>query len=210
MGVIKILTRVYFVRHAQPMHDWEEDRTRPLTEDGLLDCNRVTEVLKDIEINYYISSPYKRSIDTIKDCAKVHCLEIVTDERFREREKGKEGNNFGMFRERWKDFNYHEIGGESLNMVQNRNIEVLLDVLRNHDGQNIVIGTHGTALSTIINYYEPSFCCDNFLRIIDYMPYIIRLDFEGINYIGKEELLIIEKEFTSKNRADKKVVRKPF
>ena len=23
------MTRVYFVRHAQPEHDWEEDRTRP-------------------------------------------------------------------------------------------------------------------------------------------------------------------------------------
>ena len=22
------MTRVYFVRHAQPEHDWEEDRTR--------------------------------------------------------------------------------------------------------------------------------------------------------------------------------------
>ena len=28
------MTRVYFVRHAQPEHDWEEDRTRPLTEEG--------------------------------------------------------------------------------------------------------------------------------------------------------------------------------
>ena len=26
------MTRVYFVRHAQPEHDWEENRTRPLTE----------------------------------------------------------------------------------------------------------------------------------------------------------------------------------
>ena len=23
------MTKVYFVRHAQPEHDWEEDRTRP-------------------------------------------------------------------------------------------------------------------------------------------------------------------------------------
>ncbi len=28
------MTRVYFVRHAQPEHDWEEDRTRPLTKKG--------------------------------------------------------------------------------------------------------------------------------------------------------------------------------
>ena len=29
------MTRVYFVRHAQPEHDWKEDRTRPLTEEGI-------------------------------------------------------------------------------------------------------------------------------------------------------------------------------
>lgn len=28
------MTRVYFVRHAQPEYAWKEDRTRPLTEEG--------------------------------------------------------------------------------------------------------------------------------------------------------------------------------
>ena len=32
------MTRVYFVRHAQPEHDWKEERTRPLTEEGKLGC----------------------------------------------------------------------------------------------------------------------------------------------------------------------------
>ena len=29
------MTRVYFVRHAQAEHDWNEDRTRPLTEEEI-------------------------------------------------------------------------------------------------------------------------------------------------------------------------------
>jgi len=85
-----------------------------------------------------------------------------------------------------------------------RNIEALIEVLNNHHGKNIIIGTHGAALSTILNYFEPSFCCEDFLRIIDYMPYMIRLDFEGTNYIGKEEILFIAKEYEGKNRADKR------
>lgn len=28
------MTKVYFVRHAQPEHDYLDDRTRPLTEEG--------------------------------------------------------------------------------------------------------------------------------------------------------------------------------
>ena len=52
-------------------------------------------------------------------------------------------------------------------------------VLRNNQEKNIVIGTHGTALSSIMNYYKPEFGCNDFLRIIDWMPYIVEMDFEG-------------------------------
>ena len=41
------MTRVYFVRHAQPELDWKEDRTRPLTEEGKKDSAIVLEFLKD-------------------------------------------------------------------------------------------------------------------------------------------------------------------
>ena len=197
------MTRVYFVRHAQPEHSWEDDRTRPLTKDGVKDSKMVTKVLKNIRVHCCYSSPYKRSFETIKESAKVHDLDILTDERFREREKGPNGNIFGMIQKRWNDFDYHEEGGESLNVVQKRNIEALIEILSKHKDENIVIGTHGTALSTILNYFEPSFCCDDFLRIIDYMPYIIRLDFDGTKYIGNEELLIVEKKFEGNNRAGK-------
>lgn len=66
-----------------------------------------------------------------------------------------------------------------------------------------MIGTHGTALSTVLNYYDLSFKCEDFLRIIDWMPYIIELDFEGEKLIEKKEHFHIEKEYKGKNRADK-------
>ena len=28
------MTKIYFVRNAQPEHAWEDDRTRPLTGEG--------------------------------------------------------------------------------------------------------------------------------------------------------------------------------
>lgn len=78
------MTNVYFVRHAQPEYNWEEDRTRPLTKEGLGDIKKVTEIFTNFKIDLYLSSPYKRSIDTIKDSAKVLSMDILTDERFRE------------------------------------------------------------------------------------------------------------------------------
>jgi len=197
------LTSIFFVRHAQPVHSHEDDRTRPLSMGGIADSKKVTEFLSRFSIDFFISSPYKRSMDTISESAKMANMKIHTDERLRERQKGDDGNNHGLFRKRWADFNFHEQGGESLAIVQKRNMDALFDILANHKNKNVVVGTHGTALSTILNYYNPSFACDDFLRIIDFMPYIVRLDFDGETYIQQEELLVVEKEFVGTNRADK-------
>ena len=203
------MKRVYFVRHAQPEYNWKEDRTRPLTEEGKKDSAIVHEFLKDKKIDAFYCSPYKRSMDTIAEAAIFFRKEIIADERLREREKGPNGNNNGMFQKRWADHDYHEDGGESIAMVQKRNMEALNkilsdNILSDNTNKEIVIGTHGTALSTILNFYDRNFGCEDFLRIIDWMPYIIELDFEGNKLVGKQEHCHVEKEFKGKQRADKR------
>ncbi len=195
------MVKVYFVRHAQPDHVWEDDRTRPLTDEGREDSKKVLEFLKDKKIYKFYCSPYVRSKDTIADAARYFGKEIATDERLREREAGRAGNAQGMFQKRWADLEFHEDSGESIGMVQRRNIAALKDILKDcGDAEDIeiVIGTHGTALSSILNYYEPSYNCDSFLRIIDWMPYIIELDFEGDRCVGKREHLYVKKEYRGK------------
>ena len=189
------MIKIYFVRHAEPVHSWKEDRTRPLSKEGETDSKAVTGFFSKIPINAFISSPYKRSVDTIKESAEQFGMPITTDERLRERQQGAGYKNYDMIRKRWADFNYCEDGGETLNSVQKRNIEALHEILLKNDEMNIVIGTHGTALSTILNYYDSSFNIDSFFRIIDFMPYILRIDFEGVSFISKEEMLIIEKPY---------------
>lgn len=198
------MTKVYFVRHAQPEHEWKKDRTRPLTEEGKRDAAIVLEFLKDKKIDVFYCSPYKRSIDTIADAAAFFGKEMITDERLREREKGPDGNNYGMFQKRWADHDYHEDGGESINMVQKRNMEALSKILSDNPYKEVVVGTHGTALSTILNFYDNHFGCGDFLRIIDWMPYIIELDFEGDKLVCKHEHCYVKKEFKGNQRADRK------
>lgn len=41
----------------------------------------------------------------------------------------------------------------------------------------------------------PELFYEDFLRIIDWMPYIIELDFEGDELVGKQEHCHVEKEF---------------
>ena len=78
-------------------------------------------------------------------------------------------------------------------MVQQRNVEALMELLVKKKDHNLVIGTHGTALATILNFFDPSYQCADFLRIMRWTPYIIRLDFDGFRVAAREEMLIVDK-----------------
>jgi len=187
------MTSIYFVRHAQPDERWIDDRTRPLTSQGIRDCQEVINTLADIKADKVISSPYKRSFDTVAGYAKIKSIVITTDERLRERKRGIETTE-NLLEKRWNDFNFCEEGGENLGDVQKRNIEAVKEMLQQNN-MKIVVGTHGTALSSIMNYYNPSYGCEWFKKIWYQMPYIIRFDFDGQTYKGSEELLGIERGY---------------
>lgn len=71
------------------------------------------------------------------------------------------------------------VDGESLKEVQNRNINALYKILKENSNENIVIRTHGTALSTIINYFDKDFSYCSFKEIKNIMPFITYMEFEG-------------------------------
>ena len=182
-------TRIIFVRHARSLYG-EDDRIRPLTDDGLKSRKIVVETLKGYKVDCFMSSPYKRSIDTIQPAADYFEMPIITDERFRERTIGTWKDDW--LEKRWADFSCAEEGGECLASVQARNIEALKEIITDHVGETVVIGTHGTALSSILNYYDSSFGLDDFRRIVTWMPYIVELVFDGSELVEKNELAYVE------------------
>jgi len=189
------MTKVYFVRHAQPDETCSDERTRPLTPLGLSDRVQVANVLMKYPIDCFYSSTYRRSYDTIALCAERLGIPIQTDERFRERTAGLNSHMDSIFQRRWDDFDYCEPGGENLRSLQERNIEALQEVLEKNPDKNIVIGTHGAALSAIINYYDKAFAADGFIRLYGWLPFIVRLDFSGQEYLGREELFYLDRGY---------------
>ena len=183
-------TNIYFVRHAEPDFSIKDDMMRPLTDKGMADTKRVTKALKNRNIKAIYSSPYKRAYDTVKDLAEATDLEINIVEDFRERKVGNVWvDDFTAYsRKQWADFDYKLEHGESLREVQKRNITALYDILKNNLGRNVVVGSHGTALSTIINYFNPDFGYDDFWSIVDKMPYILCFKFKNMEFIGMEEV----------------------
>lgn len=134
----------------------------------------------DKQIDVVLSSPYKRAVDTVVDFADKVGKEIILVDDFRERRvDGVWIEDFDSFsRKQWEDFGYKLSDGECLQEVQDRNISALNAVLSTYRGKNIVVGSHGTALSTIINYYDQSFGYSDFLMIGFLMPWIVGLTFD--------------------------------
>lgn len=175
------MTTVYFVRHAEPNYDNHDDISRELSNKGLRDRKLVTEFLLDKQIDVVLSSPYKRAIDTIADFAELTDLEIQIIEDFRERKVDSEWiDDFNAFCEKqWENFDYKLSDGETLKEVQSRNISALDTVLKTYNEKNIVVGSHGTALSTIINYYDKTFGYSDFEKIRNLMPWVVKFVFKG-------------------------------
>ena len=94
----------------------------------------------------------------------------------------------------WDDFDYKLSDGECLSEVQKRNIQALNKVLEEYAGKSIAIGSHGTALSTIINYYDKSFGHAEFEKIRGLMPWVVEFSFDGDKCIGIKKHNLFERE----------------
>ena len=183
-------TEIYFIRHAEPNYNNQDDLTRELTQKGLVDRELVTNYLSDKNIEIVLSSPYKRALDTVKHFADKYNMIIEQVEDFRERKIDSCWiEDFETFsKSQWSDFTYKLSDGECLNEVKSRNISALQNILKTHIGKKIIIGSHGTALSTIINYYDNSFSYDDFVSIKNLMPWIVQFIFEGDAFIKIEKI----------------------
>lgn len=175
------MTTIYFVRHCQSDHSVHDDRARPLTEKGMRDSLLVTEFLADKGIDAVLSSPYRRAVDTVKHFADTHGFAIEPVEDFRERKVGDHWvEDFMAFvKHHWENREYKESGGESLREVQERNVAALEKVLSKYEGKTLAIGTHGTALSSIVNHFDPRFRFEQFAEIVDLTPWVVKAEFSG-------------------------------
>ena len=191
------MTDFYFIRHAEPRYD-ADDRTRGLSEKGLRDRALAAEFLADKSVDAVLSSPYRRAVETVEVFAKERGMEVLPVEDFRERCIADMWiEDFREFtRRQWEDHDYKLGGGESLREVQRRNIAALTDVLRQYDGKTVAVGTHGTALSTIIQYFVPSFGYAEFDRIRGKMPWAVHFAFDGGRCVRIEEHDLFDKTVT--------------
>lgn len=174
---------IYLVRHAEVDYIPDEYR-RALSDKGNKDALRLIEVFKEYNVSRVISSPYSRALNTVKGIAEDKGIAIEIMDDFRERAVAKNPvEDFLAFtKQQWDDFDYSLEDGENLNEVQARGIDVLRNILDKYAGEDIVIGTHGTILGVILNYFDKKYNYDFWQSMR--MPDIFKLQFKNEDLEG--------------------------
>ena len=159
-------TRLIIIRHGET--EWNlEGRIQghmdsPLTESGRAQAEAIAGRLQTEEVNALYSSDLGRAYTTAQFVSHKTGQDILTDKRLRELHLGNfEGLTEEEVRKRFpEDYVYLKNpepgyiypGGESKEQFSVRVISCLEELMGKHQGEQIVVITHGGALSRLIRY----------------------------------------------------------
>lgn len=153
-------TTIYFLRHAEsepdpdvPEPDW------PLSPQGRKQAQALIQTLKALGIDRVYSSPYRRALHTVAPFVRHQNVTIRTDTRLRERTLTSKwlDNHEQAVRETWIDFDMSHPGGESSASCQRRMCRVVGELSRRHEGQTLLISSHGNAIGLYLNSLDARF-----------------------------------------------------
>ena len=143
----------------------------------------VADLLSALPITTIYSSPFRRSIETVAPLA-THMgigLELMRDLRERELPVVAPGEFNRAVEETWHSPASAVAGGESNLDARTRGLAAVRGILTRHPGQHVVVCTHGTLLTLILNGLDSSFGFE-FWRGLSF-PDVYRLEFEGLTLV---------------------------
>lgn len=183
------------VRHGDSPKEGNE-RTRGLTEKGRIDALRLTALLRKEEIDVVTSSPYTRSILTVKELAQQIGKEVLVFEGLKERIFSAEDQRISdkellpLLEKSFSNPNYALEGGESNADCQGRAIKVLKELLTIYRENKIVIASHGAVMTLMMGFYDNKYDL-NFLHSTS-KPDVYRMEFND------QELLSVQRLWTER------------
>ncbi|MFK4468554.1 histidine phosphatase family protein [Bacillus sp. RC252] len=185
-------TYIYMVRHGESPKLEGDERTRGLTEKGILDAHRVTEILETEGIDTFISSPYKRAMLTIERSANYHEKEIVVYENLKECRFLSEDKIisdkevYPLVKKMFSNPDFTLTGGESYVDCQRRVVKILKEILMDFQGHKIVVGTHGFVMTLMMNYFDNQYGLEFLMNTSK--PDLYKLEFKDEQLINVERL----------------------
>lgn len=160
------MVKLILVRHALTV-DNQKSRLSGhidsyISEEGKEQIDKITNYLKDFDIDKIYTTTSSRTKDTVKKLSELKFIEIIEKESLKEISFGDfEGLTFDEIKDKYpkefqdmieKGYEYKYPNGESLIDSYNRVCIELDNIISNNDNRTILICSHGGTIRNIITY----------------------------------------------------------
>lgn len=160
------MVKLILVRHALTV-DNQKSRLSghidsSISEEGKEQIDKITNYLKDFDIDKIYTTTPSRTKDTVKKLSELKSIEIIEKESLKEISFGDfEGLTFDEIKDKYpkefqdmieKGYEYKYPNGESLIDSYNRVCIELDNIISNNDNRTILICSHGGTIRNIITY----------------------------------------------------------
>lgn len=157
-------TTFYVVRHGQT--DWNvEKRIQgfsdiPLNDHGREEALSLALELRDIHYDVCISSDLQRAYETalILTSNIFPSIEIVKDERLRERDSGIWDGRY--YKEYYSATSEEKLGVETSDVLLKRSLECLQDISEKYSGGSLLIVSHGGVMRNMLLHFLALNCAE--------------------------------------------------
>ena len=163
------LTTVYLLRHAESRPsatvkepDW------PLSELGKKHARDIVPTLAKLDIDHVYTSPFLRAVETAKPFADFAGKPLRIHDELREQRSlwaDSEADFMEQMRKKWEDFHFAPPGGESNAECQLRIVDAIGGIIRRHPGRTLLVSSHGSAISLLLNSIHSSFNFKGWMRM---------------------------------------------
>ena len=158
-------TRIFLVRHGATTLS-SEDRFAgatdvPLSDAGREQVRRLAERLADDNLTAIYASPLGRTVETARILAEPHALEVQIRDGLREMSHGRweQKTRHEVDREfpeeaaAWEEdpYTFAPVGGESGLAVTARALPVLMEIVRENQGGNVLIASHKATIRLLLS-----------------------------------------------------------
>jgi probable phosphoglycerate mutase len=159
------LTRIYLIRHGATILT-AEDRFAgatnvPLSDEGRTQAGRLAQRLKGLPVAAVYSSPLDRTMETARILAAPHSLDVNPRDGLREISHGhweqltraEVEQQFPTEAAAWDEdpFTFAPTGGESGLAVTARALPALMDIVRHHEGESIIVVSHKATIRLLLS-----------------------------------------------------------
>lgn len=174
-------TTVYLLRHAESRSsatvkqpDW------PLSDLGKEQARDLVPILAKLNIDHVYTSPFLRAVETAKPFAEFAGKPLHIYYELREQHSlwmDSVEEFMDQMRKRWEDFHFTPPGTESNAECQLRIVNAVRDLIRRHPGSTLLVSSHGSAISLLLNSIHSSFSFEEWMAMKN--PDLFRIKADG-------------------------------